>query len=573
MKINKIFAAIATAFILGAYSCTDEWSEHYAVQMNGEGTVWEVLNAKPELSNFRDVIEATDYLNTLNSSQVFTVFAPTNDKFTEADRDAVIALYKAEQEKGHKLSKNLAIKEFVMNHIALYNYSTSKDFKDTDITMLNGKKMTLSKGAFGDVDILESNIHTGNGVLFTIDGETKYNTNIFEYIEKDADLDSVAKFYYMNKKNRRFYVETFMPSLSVPGEIIDGQQHYLDSVVSSHNVILENHLGAYLNNEDSTYYVLLPSNEAWKKQYERNVEMFQYDKTVDKRDSLMYFYPHYLIANGGNFSLSWNKNIADHSVDSVQSTIARSYTQRREIYGWNDYKHYVYDKPYAAGGIFEGAREVECSNGNILISNNWNLKRRQTFLTNIVREAETTYADDSLSGTTQVAKPYWELKNVDVDNPYYNKVGHNKFRRMWTSTASLAPEVLLVIPNVLSNVEYDVYVTTVPAEAGDTLVTADDLLPARFISTLYWHDMDGKEESRVITPDDGGEIVVENRRNYAKVNPNIVQNIHLGTFTFPTCSFDIEPQVKLRLQVNGQRNQWASGLRIDKITFVPRVDE
>ncbi len=81
-------------------ACTDTWDDHYAEKTYGAGTLMQAIEQDPTLTNFAEVLKATGYDATLSSSQVFTVFAPTNDKFTEADRDAVIAQYNYEVAKG-----------------------------------------------------------------------------------------------------------------------------------------------------------------------------------------------------------------------------------------------------------------------------------------------------------------------------------------------------------------------------------------------------------------------------------------------------------------------------------------
>ena len=97
----------------GLISCTDTWDEHYQTGVMGEGTLWESIKNNQQLSNFARVIEATGYAKSLSSSQVFTVFAPTNDSFTDADANEIISQYQEGLAKGLKDEKNTAIKEFV----------------------------------------------------------------------------------------------------------------------------------------------------------------------------------------------------------------------------------------------------------------------------------------------------------------------------------------------------------------------------------------------------------------------------------------------------------------------------
>ena len=121
----------------GLNSCTDTWDEHYQTGVMGEGTLWESIKNNQQLSNFARVIEATGYNQSLSSSQVFTVFAPTNDRLSAAEADQLIADYK-EQAKTVLQANNTVLKEFIYNHMALYNHSFS-DLRVDTLVLMNGK--------------------------------------------------------------------------------------------------------------------------------------------------------------------------------------------------------------------------------------------------------------------------------------------------------------------------------------------------------------------------------------------------------------------------------------------------
>ena len=211
MKLNKIITAAIGLFAFGTISCTDTWDKHYQSATMGEGTLWETIKSNQNLSNFAKVIEATGYDKSLASSQVFTVFAPTNDKFTEADANAIINEYQSGLAKGLKGDKNTAIKEFVMNHIALYNYSVANETADTTIRVMNGKYLGLTNSTFSGKNFTSTNKQTENGILFTIDDVANYVPNIFEYTKSDEELDSVQHFLYMSSPYQ-FHVEEFKES-------------------------------------------------------------------------------------------------------------------------------------------------------------------------------------------------------------------------------------------------------------------------------------------------------------------------------------------------------------------------
>ena len=565
----------------GLISCTDTWDEHYQTGVMGEGTLWEAIKNNQQLSNFARVIEATGYNKSLSSSQVFTVFAPTNDAFTDADANEVISQYQAELAKGLKGEKNRAIKEFLMNHIALYNYSIANESPDTTIRMMNGKYLGLTNNTFSGKQFTSTNTITGNGILFTLAEKADYIYNIFEYVKDDPDLDSVSNFLYMTEPFQ-FHKIVFSPSASVPGDIINGQQHYLDSVTTTSNEILSYWLEALLDEEDSFYYALMPTNKAWKEQYEKNAPLFQYDKQVLGRDSLMCLYPRVNILMGMQFSKTTNPLLGEtEAIDSLMSPLAYPYYFYRKMrYGSFDIHPYQFDKPYTKpNGIFTDIKGKKvCSNGVILKTDNWKAKPSDTFLQQIVMEAENSTSLDSLSGVTPDAKPSWTYTTVQPENPFYDEVSQHEYNTLIPANL-MDMGVLLNFRNVLSNQKYDMYVVTVPATAGDTLAT--DKLPTRFGVTLYYHDMEGKEVSKEVSDKDGGDISYDSstRKQTVLTDPTKVHEIHIGTFEFPTCSYGLqEPQVKAYININVRSSDVNKGiytrtLRIDCIKLVPRKEK
>jgi len=140
--------ALAALAIVG---CTDTWNDHYDAGLPegaNAGSLWSTIKDNGNLNNFVSVLEATGYDASLSSSQVFTVFAPTDDQFTKEQANQWIALYNQEKQQGKKDRDNRAIKEFVQNHIALYNHSVAKTGADS-IIMMNGKYLVLTPQTLG----------------------------------------------------------------------------------------------------------------------------------------------------------------------------------------------------------------------------------------------------------------------------------------------------------------------------------------------------------------------------------------------------------------------------------------
>ena len=348
---NKVLG-LALA-VLTFVACSDTWNDHF--ESKGKDmkdiTLWEGIKQNGDLSNFAKVIEGCDFDKSLSSSQVFTVFAPTNNHFSAQDADELITAYKAEKGKVNE-NDNTVIKEFIHNHIAMYNHSIYEGTNDS-LLMMNGKRTKLSTSSFGNSPILTKNELYSNGVLFTIDGKADFATNIFEYLRKDADLDSVSNFFYSN----HFYHHEFIPGRSIAGGIIDGKTFYLDSVFVQRNDLF-NFLDAELNEEDSTYWMVVPTNTEWKKLLDEYQPYFNYDNQVKFRDSMMYTSPRLAILEGTIFSRTLNTDA--HLTDSAVSTNASYYyVNRQRMWGNSNFHYYQYggvsptntQKPFGPEGI------------------------------------------------------------------------------------------------------------------------------------------------------------------------------------------------------------------------------
>lgn len=598
MKYNKIISALAGLLLIGTYSCTDEWNDHYAETVPGSGgSLWQAICNEPSLSNFKSVLEATGYQSLLAGSQVFTVFAPTNDNFSQADAEALIEQYNAEKANHVKDEKNSVIREFVQNHISLYNYSVSESMKDTTVAMMNGKNIPFTSTSFAGHEYLKANNLTGNGVLFTVGDVAKYTKSVYETLIADNDFSGIAK--YLSE----YTLDVFQPSKSVPGEIIDGKTHYLDSVTVTHNSILSNHLGALIDNEDSTYWMVAPTDDVWNtlvSNYEKN---YVYDAKISEaeRDSFQYHFPRLAVLQGAIFSKTSNRKVfaneTSEATDSLVSTNAAPYTSRRTVYGDYALKYYQYSDPFGAEGILAGATPIESSNGKVFKTSKWNIKPTETILKTIIMEAENSRTLDSLNTKTD-ARPKGDTApakyvNVSPANPFYNEVSGHSYLEISPTGAANFTGALLDIRNVLSNVPYDVYIVTVPAEAGDTLATAEQRLPTIIRVSLQCHNEKGqayymnKADSKLQYPvytkpdDETSKVTTNNTKsdvyNQLTTVAGEVNELFVGTYTFPTCTYGVnDAQVKMLIQsyvTSTANNKTANRiLRIDRIVLKPHVE-
>ena len=574
MKRYKIYSKVlglALAALTFA-ACADTWDDHYNSKGEGmiDASLWQAINENSNLSNFASVVKACGYDKSLNGSQVFTVFAPTNDKFSANDAQELIDAYNAEKGKVTE-DDNTVIKEFIQNHIAMYNHSVAPSKSDS-LVMMNGKNTTLSATSFGSNPILSANQHYTNGVLFTIQGKAKYFPTVFEYLRKDADLDSIANFFY----NSRFYRKQFVPGRSVAGGIENGKTVYLDSVFVQQNDLWD-YLWAYTNEEDSTYWMVVPTNKEWKKLIEEYEAYFNYDDNTRFRDSMVYTLPRMAIVDGTTFSRTMNPDA--HLTDSALSTSAAEAYVYRESYWGNKNLHYYQfggisdvntQKPYAPTGIFNsGVQPIDCSNGIVWKSDDWKINKLNTFYRWIIVEAEAFRSIKEVSKVEEnkeiVPTITAVTRDVMNDNKFHNKVWSNEFVEFVQNRTTGQHSVTFNIEDVLSNIGYDIYLVTAPALANDSNATAEERLATKLDCYINYHNQQGETETKLLVSEQ-------------KTNPDIVDYILLAEdFKFPTASFGLnesEPQVTLTVETNvssreQSRKQFTRTMRIDCIMLVP----
>jgi uncharacterized surface protein with fasciclin (FAS1) repeats len=579
---KKVIGLTIAALTFAA--CSDTWDDHNNRAAEGveEGSLWQAIQQNPELSNFKSVVEACGYDKSLASAQVFTVFAPTNSCFSKEEADKLIAAYNAEKGKVDE-KDNSTIKEFLQNHIALYNYSVSQSSNDT-IMMMNGKNILLTSSKIGNSPLTSSNKLYDNGVLFTVSSQVDYFPNVFEYMRRDAELDSLYSFFY----NEHFYRKEFQASKSVEGGIVDGRTIYLDSVFRQQNDLFDsNFLNARLNNEDSTYWMLMPTNEAWRKLVDEYQNYFNYDNTVDKRDSVFYTNTRMAIMKGTAFSRTINTDAMLQ--DSAMSTNAvLFYNSRKYTWGADSLHYYQYFNPLS--GIFTGNTNMECSNGIAMKVQDWKIDKRESFFQTKIIEAEsqgsirevskvadkiTTNVDGS-KDTTWIETIVPRNRYVESGNIYYNKVSNNGFVEFEPTRTTVNHSVTFNIKDVLSNIGYDIYVVTAPALANDSNATDIQRLPTRLKFTLYHHTQDGKT---VKTGNSEGVPLVNNT---AVVNqPDEVDYIKVAeNFMFPVATYGLEedePQVSLKVEsyvtsTQQRNNTYTRTMRIDCIILKPHEE-
>jgi len=544
-------------------ACTDTWNDHYESLGEGtngvhEGTLWQAIKGDANLSNFASVIEACNYVPLLNGSQVFTVFAPTNDQFSAEQAQSLISSYRTQVADAVLQENNTVIKEFLQNHIALYNYSVSSQKTDS-IVMMNGKYAVLDNNSINGVSMLSKNQLYGNGVLFTLGKQVDYLPNVFEYFRTDSDMDSVYNFLY----NSHYYYRTFMPSLSVPGSIVDGKTQYLDSVFTQDNELFS--VLGRINSEDSTYIMVAPTNEVWKQLIEEYEPYFNYYKNVKDRDSMVFTNSRVAILTGTTFSRTYNSEAALQ--DSARSNnCLKQYSLRKSVYG-QPFEYNQYVKPLAANGVMDQTDVVSCSNGQVRKATKWNIDKLMTFNEYVLvqtRIKEYSKVPDSHKDSVATINPVGRFVESDNRN-FYDRLWNNYYIEFEPAVNTVNHSVTFILPNVLSNLGYDIYLITAPVLASDTTATKEQRLPTVLRCTLQ-------------CPGTKDEVLQVNGSNNIVTNPDIVDYILLAEdHKFEYCTYGVDDEnlqnlLKVETRVTNRQlsdRTYTRTMRINGILLVP----
>lgn len=469
---KKIFVKmISYSFIICQLSfsvaCAD-WSDHYepAIEGGGGATLWEQLKANSQLSDFCEVLEQTrifrmhhktevSYAQLLNSGQAFTVIAPVNGTF---NKDSLLRLVQTAQ------GDSMVEKSFVFNHLS--RMTTSMKSEPQTLHLMNGKLFTVTETAIQGVPIVAANQRALNGVVHIASRALPYEHNLYEALCDDPQVSDIGA------NLRQYEWDEFDPDASVSSGIVEGVPVYIDSVVYEHNRMLD--AIGLLHAEDSTYWVVAPSNAGWQKAWETASQYFVYDKSYQKADSLQRYWTNRALLDDAVFNMTDQKAVNDSLVSVPYINWRRGYVVGKPIY-------HVFKNPFAPGGILHNAKASPCSNGVLYKTDEWPFSPEQTFFKEIWTEGESTWliTDEKLcryAGISQVA----------------DSISENRFLQVIASSGTSNWELTYRLNNVLSG-EYDVCAIILP----QTVINPDatNLRPCKFKADINYVDADGKQQT------------------------------------------------------------------------------
>lgn len=528
MKIkfkNIGFLMFLTALVTFTACESEKWNEHYNIDPSivSEKNLWETIKSNPDYSIFAWAVKKTGYDQMLASSQMFTIWIPNNQAAALIDTTDT------------DVDNDMLLKEFVQNHITRFSYPASGT-KEARILLLNKKILTFKpeNGDYyiDDIKLKDKNILTSNGVIHVIESTIPFFSNIWEYLTKGNELDSVRNYLFS-------FDEIFFDAAnSIPGDVNEmGETVYLDSVIYNYNIMFWR-MGA-MNNEDSTYSVLLPTNTAWEKSY----------------NNIKNYYNYYYLSEATKITADTLQR--KHTLRALSQDLVFSHTIQQmdadTLISTNRNKFY---KP-----LEQASLSLPASNGMIYLTNELKHNHWESWNKEILIEAERS------TGRISKWSNLYERTYNDIDYV----ISNNKFVEVSPTNTSTNPTVTFDVRNTLSGAlnpdstvmkgtAYNVYCVFVPQKIK-TIVPK----PNKVTFTLTY-------QSAV-----KGTIVNINYNNagagYITSPENMSKVLVASNVVFPYSEYGLEtPNVKLRINSNVSAKETSTYTRemlIDCIVFEP----
>lgn len=578
-------------------SCTD-YSDYNTVpedpQPGANMTLWENISNDQQLTKFAALARKCNFSEALNSPRFYTVWAPVDGAISDADYNRLMASDSA-----------TIVKQFIQQHITEYNYQVSAAQDSVTIVSLNAKHHPFTQTAFDGYNYLSVNSPSTNGVLHKINGMSEFYYNLYENIDNLTGCDSIKKYI---QKYDEYYLDV---NASVIGPLRDGKQTYLDSVMKKRNNVIREIMHADLDNEDSTYCMFIPNDDAWEEAYAKINPCFNYIPKMDYMDLTK------------KTTVASSIKATDAKADKAATTtddLQDSLTCRNIVSNLVFSESYPYNKQLFANGsyaptdtaystsyrYFTHINEMmdhvvdanEMSNGltrtvDLLAFRPW-----QTYNPTIrVSKPAIRVGNNEILTTLKVNKLTEHnvpLTNLAGRDSLFSKVP--RLIRQWlfpprarffsyvaVDSANIdgttgKPEFCFPLKNVLSTT-YHIYVVTVPAQVEQPLAAVK---PYYLRFYLSWTDAANKQQLTVLPQgaNAGIEITTDEGKDGTKLiclgDPGRVNVIDLGEFTFPACYYGLDAYPNLMMMhtksytSSANRSKYDQQMRVAGVYLVPK---
>ena len=590
--INKIGVILSAGLVLAAVSCTD-YSDYNTVptvfvenQPGANNTLWENISSDQQLTKFAALASKCNFSEALNSSRFYTVWAPVDAAISDSEFERLMASDSA-----------TIVKQFMQQHVTEYNYPVSAALDSTIIVSLNDKHHPFTQSTFDGFSYNAVNLASNNGVMHKINGMSEFYLNLYENIDSLKGCDFVKNYI---QKYDEYYLDA---NASVIGPLKDGKQTYLDSVMKKRNNVINKIINAKLDDEDSTYCMLVPNDKAWEDAYAKIHPCYNYIEKMDYMDLTK--------KTGAASTLAATTAKADVPAETTTTILQDSLTCSNLV------ENLVFSNSYQRNQLFFG-KGSSASKDTVFSTSGTYLKNAQAMLDHTVAVKEmsngiTRVVDSLTFNPWETYNPVRVKSGPDVAMKVKRLAQHNipldslagrdslfatvpKMFHQWLfpktsqffsyvaadSTnidgTTSKPEFNFALKGVRSTT-YHIYVITVPAQVENPEAAVK---PYYLRFYLSWTDASNKQQYTVLPQGakTTSKITTDNGETTSTVtylsNPGGVNVIDLGEFTFPACYYGLDAYPSLMMMhtesytSTANRRKYDQGMRVQGVYLVPK---
>ena len=267
---NYLVACLLCCGGAAVTSCTD-YDDYNSVPTDAlsaaNNTLWENISSDQQLTKFAALAKKCNFSESLNSPRFYTVWAPIDGSISDAEYNRLLASDSA-----------TIVKQFMQHHVTEYNYPVTAAQDSATIITLNAKHHPFTQASFDGFPYNAINLPSSNGLMHKINGMSEFYYNLYENIDNLEGCDNLKSYI---QKYDEYYLDV---NASVIGPLVDGKQTYLDSVLKKRNNVIRSIMRADLEDEDSTFCMLVPNDKAWDDAYAKINPCYNYIPKMDYMD-------------------------------------------------------------------------------------------------------------------------------------------------------------------------------------------------------------------------------------------------------------------------------------------------
>ena len=598
VKTNKkqwkkvLFTIHCSLFISMTLASCADYNDYNSVPSAGDmpganNTLWENISSDAQLTKFANLAKKCNFSEVLNSPRFYTVWAPVDNAISDTEYARLMASDSA-----------TIVKQFMQQHITEYNYQVSSELKSTTIVSLNAKHHTFTQNAFDGFSYIADaiNLPSTNGVMHKINGLSEFHQNLYENIDNLTDCKSIKDYI---QKYDEYYLDV---NASVIGPLRDGKQTYLDSVMKKRNNVIRSIMCADLEDEDSTFCMLIPNDNAWNAAYAAINPRYNYIAKLDYMD----LSKKTTVASSTNATTAKADNAAE-----ADGELQDSLTCRNIVSNLVFSKCYQRNEPlfgngsFAAGDTAYTTSKNDLTNMQEVLNHTTTISEMSNGMTRVI-DSLTFYPWETYNPVIGTMYPEATMKvtkltthNIPVDSlagrdSLFSKVP--QMIRQWilpktsrffsyvaVDSANIdgttgKPEFNFALKNVRS-ATYHIYVVTVPGQVEEPLA---DVKPYYLRFYLSWTDAANKQQYTVLPQGAKNTIEMTTDKGASTAtmtylgDPGRLNVFDLGEFTFPACYYGLDAYPSLMMMhtksytSSSNRKKYEQQMRVAGVYLVPK---